>query len=95
MRSALKYAILAAALFVAAPAFADPSPIVVNLTQDEASLVVSVLDNAVKSGGLAAADKALPVANKIIAAGRVAAKADDDARLKAAIDAAKADKPKP
>ena len=84
--------ILAAAVAFALPAFAQTapqSPLAVSLSHDEAQAVLTLLDNAVKSGGLATAATLLPIADKLVEAAKIAAKADADAVVKAAVDAAK------
>jgi hypothetical protein len=70
-----------------------PSSITVNLSHDEAQAVLSLLDKEVKSGGLQAAKAFSPIADKIIAGAQAAAKADDDAKVKAAVEAAKSEAP--
>ena len=88
----LRSAILAAAIAFALPAFAQTAPttpLAVSLSHDEAQAVLNLLDGAVKAGGLAPAATLLPIANKIIEASKIASKADADAALKAAVDAAK------
>lgn len=76
--------------YLIALAHADPAPIAVDLTHDEAQAVLSLLDRAVKDGGLQAAKGLGPIADKLIEAARLATKADEDAKIKAAVDAAKA-----
>ena len=87
----LRSAILAVSFAFALPAFAQTAPttpLAVSLSHDEAQAVLTLLDNAVKAGGLQSAKVLGPIADKIIVAAQVAAKADADAALKAAVDAA-------
>jgi hypothetical protein len=87
----LRSTIFAAAIAFALPAFAQTAstPLAVSLSHDEAQSVLNLLDGAVKSGGLAPAATLLPIANKIIEAAKIASKADADAAIKSAVDAAK------
>lgn len=92
--SAMKSAVILALLLVASPVFAQtaPTPYTVDLTHDEAQAVLGLLENAVKSGGLQAAKVAGPIADKLIEAGKKAQAANEAAKIKAAVDAAKAEK---
>ena len=68
----------------------DKSLYTVKLTHDEAQALLTMLDGAVKLGGLQAAKAAMSISDKLIAAGQDAQAADEAAKIKAAVDAAKA-----
>ena len=67
----MKSVLIAVLLLAASPAFA--ADYTVTLSQDEAQTMLNALDVATKQGGLQEATKALPVAQKLIEAGRKAA----------------------
>ena len=79
------------ALLAASPAFAQtaPTPYKVDLTPESAVKSLNLLQADVMAHGLEACKVDLPIADQIIAAGNAAKAADEAAKIKAAVDAAK------
>ena len=96
----MKYAIIIAALLAVSPALAQsaPSPCTLDLTVDQANTLRSLAEATIKQMGVQGARVLLPIVDKIDAAVQkvqdTAKAADEAAKIKAAVDAAKAAPPK-
>ena len=93
----MRFIIAAVALALASAAFAQdagPPPFTVELTAQEGSLVMGLLDQTIKQGGYASAKQAIPIMDKMIAASQKAQAAAAEAAKKAEFERMKADEAK-
>ena len=93
----MRVIIALAALLAASAAIAqdaEPPPFTVELTAQEGSLLMGMLDQSIKQGGYASAKQITPIMDKMIAASNKAKARADEASKKAEYERMKADEAK-